>query len=137
MEQLLKHGKQLAPTLFKRAHHVISENQAGAAVEALGAADHRALGVLLNQSHTSLRDDFEVSCKELDYLAEVAQITPGVHGARMFGGGFGGCVLVLANRADLATVAARIVDEYTGWSGQDPWHHQVVASGPAARVPAA
>ncbi|MGH9476898.1 MAG: galactokinase [Terriglobales bacterium] len=83
--------------LYRRARHVISENaRVGAAATALAAGGFAALGQILNASHASLRDDFEVSCPELDTLAAWLQRQPGFWGARMMGAGFGGCVLALA-----------------------------------------
>jgi galactokinase len=80
----------------RRARHVISENgRVLRAVAALRRNDARALGPILYASHTSLQRDFEVSCRELDALVEFAAQVPSVIGARMMGGGFGGCVLVL------------------------------------------
>ena len=82
------------PTLERRARHVVSENaRVTAMVEALAAGDLRAAGALLTESHASLRHDFEVSTPELDALVTRLESTPGVLGARLTGGGFGGCVV--------------------------------------------
>lgn len=86
----------LPAPLDRRCRHVMTENaRVGAAASALEAHDFSALGTLLNLAHASLRDDFEVSCPELDTMAELCQKAEGVYGARMMGGGFGGCVLAL------------------------------------------
>ena len=78
----------------KRARHAVYENRRAVhAVEVLKAGDLAAFGALMNASHASLRDDYEVSCPELDLLAETAQAIPGVLGSRMTGGGFGGCTV--------------------------------------------
>src|SRR2546429_589086 len=91
------------PVERRRAHHVVTENaRVVQAADALRRRSPRGLGPLLYASHESLRLDFAVSCRELDCLVELAAGMPKVIGARMMGGGFGGCVLVLveAGRID-------------------------------------
>lgn len=86
----------LAPDLQKRCRHVVSENlRAQEAGAALLRGDLMRFGQLMYESHASLRDDYEVSCAELDWLVEVARPLQGVYGARMTGGGFGGCTVNL------------------------------------------
>jgi galactokinase len=88
--------------LLRRARHVVSENQRVLeAVKVLESGDLERFGELMNGSHESLRDDYEVSCKELDTLVELARKQPGVLGARMTGAGFGGCTVNLV-RAEAA-----------------------------------
>ncbi|MEO0632374.1 MAG: galactokinase, partial [Planctomycetota bacterium] len=78
------------------ARHVISETRrVRALADALEAGDLGACGQLMFESHDSLRDDFAVSCDEVDAIVETLRQTPGVYGARMTGGGFGGCVVCL------------------------------------------
>jgi len=104
----------MAPEVYRRARHVIGENaRTLAAAAALEAGDLATVGALMYESHRSLRDDFEVSCAELDTVVALARdIGPagGVLGARMTGGGFGGCTVTLirddAAGADTATGAA-------------------------------
>ena len=80
--------------LYRRAHHAVSEQQRVLeSIELLKTGGLRAFGKLMNASHASLRDDFEVSCEELDILADTAQGLAGVLGSRMTGGGFGGCTV--------------------------------------------
>jgi galactokinase len=89
--------------LFRRAHHVVSENyRVLEAVRILEAGNVERFGELMNASHESLRNDYEVSSQELDTLVELARRQPGVLGARMTGAGFGGCTvnLVRADRAE-------------------------------------
>ena len=95
MGQWGKYGPLLDdPIIRKRARHVIEENdRTAAAVKDLKAGDIDSFGKKMNASHVSLRDDYEVSCKELDVLAETAWKIPGVIGSRMTGGGFGGCTV--------------------------------------------
>jgi galactokinase len=95
--------------LWRRAHHVVSENQRVLeAVRVLESGDLERFGELMNQSHESLRDDYEVSSKELDTLVGLARQQPGVLGARMTGAGFGGCTVNLV-RADAAENFAQAV----------------------------
>jgi galactokinase len=96
------HTALLSPQVFRRCRHVISENaRVLQAAEALTAGDMKSFGRLMYQSHASLRDDYEVSCRELDVLVELARGMEGVFGARMTGGGFGGCTVNLV-RAEAA-----------------------------------
>ena len=86
------------PVLQRRARHVVTENaRVRAFVDALERDDRPALGRLLDESHASLRDDFEVSTDVLDALVDRLRRIPGVHGARMMGGGFGGAAVALAD----------------------------------------
>jgi galactokinase len=86
------------PVLASRARHVVSENaRVLAFVDALADRNLAAAGALINQSHASLRDDFAASTPEVDQLVDQLVATPGVHGARMVGGGFGGCVVALTD----------------------------------------
>ncbi len=91
------------PEVRARARHVLSENaRVRAAVEALRAHDPLLLGALLRESHASLRDDFAVSTPVLDALVGRLDATPGVHGARLTGAGFGGCVVAVCEPGALA-----------------------------------
>ncbi|HEX4902535.1 MAG TPA: hypothetical protein VFV42_06975, partial [Acidimicrobiales bacterium] len=82
--------------LRRRARHVVTENQRVLdAAEALRAADLAGLGALLDEGHRSLRDDFEVSTPTVDATVERIRSMPGVHGVRLMGGGFGGCVVAV------------------------------------------
>jgi len=93
------HQFALPERIFRRARHVILENQrVGEAASALASGDSVSVGRLMNASHASLRDDFNVTCAETDALAAIAASTPGVLGARQMGGGFGGAVLALVRR---------------------------------------
>ncbi len=95
--------KQVLPTtVYRRCRHVVTENQRVlAAAKALQSGDADRFGHLMYRSHASLRDDYQVSCRELDLLVDLASSSPGVYGARMTGGGFGGCTVNLI-RADAA-----------------------------------
>jgi galactokinase len=103
-----------------RARHVVSENaRVLASVEALKRGDVGALGPLLDASHASLRDDFEVSTPELDALAEALR-GAGALGARLTGAGFGGCVVALAPRENAEGIAAAAAARYADESGRNP-----------------
>ena len=102
-EQLEQYGHDLPEVIYRRCRHVITENERVlAAANALERRDLKEFGRLMAESHRSLRDDYEVSSAELDLMVELAQPIEGVYGARMTGGGFGGCTvnLVVAEHTD-------------------------------------
>lgn len=102
LSDLERHRDVLTATIYRRCRHVITENQRVLdAAGALRSKDATQFGGLMYESHASLRDDYEVSCKELDLLVEFATSGRGVYGARMTGGGFGGCTVNLV-RTDCA-----------------------------------
>src|SRR4029077_18926558 len=90
------------------------------AVEAFHRGDSKALGLLLQDSHRSLRDDYEVSCKELDLIVEIAVAQPGLIGARMTGGGFGGCTINLVESAAVSNFKRDVAEEYFSRTGLTP-----------------
>ncbi|MGA8538338.1 MAG: galactokinase, partial [Terriglobales bacterium] len=99
---LEKYKHALPRTVYRRCRHVVTENQRVlAAAKALRCQDAACFGHLMYRSHASLRDDYEVSCRELDLLVDLASSRRGVYGARMMGGGFGGCTVNLM-RSDCA-----------------------------------
>lgn len=115
----LPRAAALPPPLDRRARHVITENaRVLAAVEALRAGDLADLGELFRGSHASLRDDYEVSVPAIDDLVEIACRDPAVYGARITGGGFGGCVVLLTRRGEEGDVAARVARSYRERTGQ-------------------
>lgn len=104
LNQLEQYKGELRGALYNRAKHVVTEvERVNKAVEAMSSNDLQALGRLLNKSHASLRDDYEVSCRELDVLQELSVKQQGCIGARMIGGGFGGCVLALVETSEAET----------------------------------
>ena len=123
-QQLRAAAALLSPLHLRRARHVVTENDRTiAAAEAIERGDWRAAGVLMAASHASLRDDFEVSCLELDLLVDLALemgVERGVYGARMTGGGFGGCAVSLVRRNALADVAEHIARGYRRRVGIEP-----------------
>ncbi len=117
---LVSRGKALDPILLKRASHVVTENQrVREAVRVLEQGDLQYFGKLMNASHTSLRDDYEVSSKELDVLVEIAQKQPGVLGARMTGAGFGGCTVNLVRQGAAEAFAEAVRQGYREAMGLD------------------
>jgi galactokinase len=122
LADLATYGVLLDETLLRRARHVVTEDERTLrAAAALRRGDAGELGRLMNASHVSLRDDFAVSCPELDAAVEIAQATPGTLGARMMGGGFGGSILALVRRDALGALSARLDADYparTGRQGQ-------------------
>lgn len=107
---------KLDATIFRRARHVVTENDRTLrAAEALRAGDWPGLGRLMYESHQSLREDYEVSCQELDTVVEVAQsigVKGGVFGCRMTGGGFGGCAVALVKAAHAESISRSFMDGY-------------------------
>lgn len=103
----------LAPALAKRARHVVTENQRVLdAVRLLKSGQIAEFGELMYQSHQSLSDDYEVSCRELDLLVELARSVPGTLGSRMTGAGFGGCTVSLVENTALDRFKTKIMSEY-------------------------
>ena len=102
IEDLETWKEEMEPTVYRRCRHVVTENRrVVAAAQAFQSGEADCFGHLMYRSHASLRDDYEVSCKELDLLVDLAAASPGVYGARLTGGGFGGCTVNLT-RADAA-----------------------------------
>jgi galactokinase len=109
-----------------RARHVVTENaRVLQAADALRRRAPRGLGPLLYASHESLRLDFAVSCRELDCLVELAAGTPQVIGARMMGGGFGGCVLVLLDATGSDDVEQHLAEGYAEEFHKTPEFYRV------------
>ncbi len=104
---------QLPEVVRKRCRHVISEDERVlASMECLGANDLKTFGILMNASHDSLRDDYEVSCAELDLMVDLARALPGCLGSRMTGGGFGGCTVNLVELDHVPAFVDTMVDNY-------------------------
>jgi galactokinase len=87
---------------------------------ALARHDLRRFGQLMRESHASLRDDFQVSCRELDVMVEIAGQIDGVYGARMTGGGFGGCTINLVQRERVEAFRGQVVEQYERATGKPP-----------------
>ena len=121
--------------LLQRATHVVSENQRVCdAVAAIEQRQWERLGALMTASHRSLRDDYEVSCPELDLLVELATAERGVYSARMTGGGFGGCVIVLVASDRLEAVADSVSGQYSEHMGWTPGCYRIQAGAGAREI---
>src|SRR6185437_14252890 len=113
LSQLAARAGEMTPMLQHRARHVVSENaRVLDAADYLRAGNPGGAGALMNESHESLRDDYEVSCAELDAMVSIARDCEGVYGARMTGGGFGGCTLNLVERSAVGAFRRRVTHEY-------------------------
>jgi galactokinase len=120
----------------RRARHIVSENdRVKRFVEACQAGDCRKMGKLFLASHRSLRDDYEVSCAELDFLVDSAQAIDGVYGARMTGGGFGGCTVNLVDPDAEERFQGEIVRRYRERFSIDPPVYRCRPSAGASEVP--
>jgi galactokinase len=118
------------------ARHVVSENaRTLAAAESLARGDLAAMGRLMGESHRSLRDDLRVSCPELDTLVDLAGQSDGVYGARMTGGGFGGCIVALARPDAVPALDARLREGYRAAHGRECSVFETAASGGARAIP--
>jgi galactokinase len=111
---------ELDPVAFRRASHVVAENvRTRTAADAFAADDVSAAGRLMNASHESLRNLYEVSSRELDLFVEAARAHRACHGARMTGAGFGGCAVALIDAGQVGSFAADVAGEYRRRSGRD------------------
>jgi galactokinase len=121
LDQFAARAGQLDDTTRRRARHIITENDRTLrAAEAMRRGDAVELGVLMNASHTSLRDDFEVSSPALNTMVECAQGLDGCYGARMTGAGFGGCAVALVRAESAAQFAADVAARYEHSTGLKP-----------------
>jgi galactokinase len=135
LEDLEKWGHEMAPKSRMRAKHVISENlRTVAACEALLKGDMKELGRLMAEAHKSYSQDFEGSCVEADAMVALAQELPGLIGARLTGGGFGGCTINLVEQGEAAKFAGALGERYAAKTGITPQIHICHASGGAHRL---
>lgn len=121
-EAELKRSRQdLSEVIFRRCRHVVTENsRVLAAAEALKQGALETFGQLMNDSHRSLREDYEVSCKELDLMVDLAGRVEGVYGARMTGGGFGGCTINLVDAENVDEFKQVVAQSYLAETGLAP-----------------
>ncbi|MGA9462833.1 MAG: galactokinase [Terracidiphilus sp.] len=121
LEDLERWGSEMSPNALKRARHVISENlRTVAAAEALTHRDLAELGRLMAEAHVSYSKDFEASCVEADAMVALAQDLPGLIGARLTGGGFGGCTINLVEREKAAAFSEKLSARYATETGIVP-----------------
>lgn len=137
LEMLEEKKAELGDLCYRRARHVIGENlRVDAFAAALQKGDWDAAGVAMRGSHDSLKNDFEVSCAEVDTLVSLADTIPSaasVYGARMTGGGFGGCIVALVKSEDVEKVAQEMLDAYRAALGIET-SYLVTRPGEGARV---
>ena len=112
-EQLSAQRRKLPELIYRRCRHIVTENARVLEAErALNAGDFLACGRAMNASHVSMRDDFEITCPEIDTLVGLAQAVDGVYGSRMTGGGFGGCTVSLVEADAVDRVSQVLIDGY-------------------------
>lgn len=127
VQMLAKTNLRLAPPLVRRVRHVVTENQRVLDMAVcLEKDDLPGAGALMEISHRSLRDDFEVSSPELDAMVAAAQSSPGCYGARMTGAGFGGCAVALVEAAQVSTFRQQVEEGYFSSIGIKP--HTMVST---------
>ncbi len=135
LEDLEKWGCEMAPKSLMRARHVISENlRTVAACDALLRGDMKELGRLMSEAHWSYSKDFEGSCVEADAMVELAQDLPGLIGARLTGGGFGGCTVNLVEQKEAQAFATELGHRYSARFDIVPEIHVCHASSGAHRI---
>jgi galactokinase len=132
----LEQNKSLLPELiYRRCRHIVSENErVEQAAAALERRDLARYGDLMAASHRSLRDDYEVSCAELDIMVEIAVKQPGTIGARMTGGGFGGCTVNLVQSAQADDFRRNVAAAYEQRTGIHPEIYILAAADGVHRV---
>ena len=112
---------KLDPVVFRRCRHVVTENaRTTEAAALLMRQEYDDAGALMVRSHESLRDDYEVSIAELDFLSEQAMTVKGVYGARMTGGGFGGCIVALVQPRSVEPLTEHLTRTYSERYGKEP-----------------
>lgn len=135
VDDVNKFRAQLGDVVYKRCLHVTSENdRVRAAAKALRQRDLKTFGKLMYQSHESLQDNYEVSCRELDVMVDLARRLEGVFGARMTGGGFGGCTVNLIATGEVDEFTRAIRSGYAESVGRDPEVYLCSAADGAERV---
>jgi galactokinase len=134
-DELERYGGDLPGVIYRRCRHVVTENaRVIEAAAALERGDLASFGKLMALSHASLRDDYEVSCRELDVMVELAGGIEGVYGARMTGGGFGGCTVNLVSDASVADFKREVARGYQEAAGLDPEIYTCTAAQGAEQV---
>jgi galactokinase len=135
ISQLEEHERELPDRIYRRARHVVTENaRTQDAAVALREGDLERFGRRLAESHASLRDDYEVSCTELDQMVEIANRQRGVRGSRMTGGGFGGCTVSIVDAQFAEEFRAHVAAEYERTTGLRPQITILEAAPAAAEV---
>jgi galactokinase len=132
---LEQHRDKLPEMVYRRCRHVVTENdRVPRAATMLEQNDLSGFGELMARSHRSLRDDYEVSCRELDILVELANQQVGIYGARMTGGGFGGCTINLVEASRAEAFRGQMAAAYQQATGLQPQIYISSAADGAAQV---
>lgn len=135
LPELMAKENRIDSVIFRRAKHVVSENaRTENAAVAMGLGNAEELGQLMNESHVSLRDDFEVSSLALDAMVECAQQQASCIGARMTGAGFGGCAVALVQTADAENFSSKTAEHYKRSTGNNPNVYVCKATNGAERL---
>jgi galactokinase len=135
ISDLRQFGDALPEVIRKRCRHVVSENaRVLKAALALESGDLNSFGELMRESHRSLRDDYEVSCAELDLMVELAERVDGIYGARLTGGGFGGCTINLVQSHRVDAFKETVAKSYADATGREPEIYVCSAAQGAERV---
>jgi galactokinase len=138
LEQLTQNRRLLSETLYRRCRHVISENaRVRKVVDLFAQGKTDGLREVMSASHQSMRDDYEISCRELDVMVKIAERQRGLYGARMTGGGFGGCTINLVDVEQAAAFERLVSAEYESEIGLRPDVYICEASQGAELVEAA
>lgn len=121
LAQLESHRSDLSDLIYRRCHHIVSENERVLrTVEALKTGDLATVGACMAESHLSMKNDYEISCRELDIMVQLAQERSGVIGCRMTGGGFGGCTINLVRTASVEQFKTETQSAYHQATGIEP-----------------
>jgi galactokinase len=135
LDELEKYRERLTSVVYKRCRHVVSENErVGQMASVLESNNMDLVGKLMAASHRSLRDDYEVSCPELDLMVRLATRQEGVHGARMTGAGFGGCTVNMVDAEFALQFQDRVAAAYLAETGRTPEIYVCEASEGAGQV---
>jgi galactokinase len=135
VEEFEQYEARLPEPVRRRCRHIVTENERTlSAAEALRDGEMEEMGRLMYLSHESLRDDYEVSCAELDLMVEIASRVRGVKGARMTGGGFGGCTVNLVARESLNEFQKTVASEYKRQTELEPFIYVAEASDGAKEI---
>ena len=135
-QQLESKRRKLPELIYRRCRHIVTENARVLEAErALGSGDFVACGRAMNASHLSMRDDFEITCPEVDMLAGLAQTVKGVYGSRMTGGGFGGCTISLLEEWAIEKASQILTDGYRIGMGREVDLYVCTPSDGASLIP--
>ncbi len=134
-DMLETHKGMLDPLIYKRCYYVVEENKrVDKACEALRQGSLDKLGLLLYESHAGLQYDYEVSCRELDLLVKLVKDETFVLGARMMGGGFGGCTINIVHKDSIEALVEKIGPVYKENTGTELHHYEVVTGDGAREI---